>query len=120
MTNADIVFSDLSAKKGMKTAFLQYLDSNAILLRPAHYPIIGKDAREFFQKIKDSFFSLTWKPENAELASSGELGYTYGIYTFHDKDTTFQGTYVSIWKKQRDGSWKYVLDTGNPGVGQQK
>jgi ketosteroid isomerase-like protein len=34
-----------------------------------------------------------------------------------DKDTTIFGTYTSIWKKQSDGTWKFVLDTGNEGVG---
>ena len=120
MKNADIAFSDLSQQKGMKSAFLQYIDSNAALLRPNHYPIVGKDAWEYLQKINDSSFSLTWKPEKAELAASGDLGYTYGIYTYHDKDTTYQGTYVSIWKKQSDGSWQFILDTGNPGVGKEK
>jgi ketosteroid isomerase-like protein len=117
MKQADIRFSDLSKQKGMKAAFLQYMDSTAALLRPNHYPIVGKDAQEYLQKINDSSFSLVWEPENAQLAASGDLGYTYGIYTYHDKDTTYQGTYVSIWKKQADGSWKFVLDTGNPGVG---
>jgi ketosteroid isomerase-like protein len=117
MKQADIIFSDLSKQKGMKAAFLSYIDSNAALLRPNHYPIVGKEAWEYLQKINDSSFSLTWKPESAELAASGDLGYTFGLYTYRDKDTTYQGTYVSIWKKQADDSWKFVLDTGNPGVG---
>jgi len=28
-------------------------------------------------------------------------------------DTVIYGVYVSIWKKQKDGSWKYILDGGN-------
>jgi hypothetical protein len=27
-----------------------------------------------------------------------------------------KGTYVSIWKKDENGNWKWVLDTGNPGL----
>ena len=120
MTNADIAFSDLSRQNGMKAAFLHYIDSSGVLLRPGHFPIVGKDAQEYLQKINDSSFSLTWKPQSAELAASGDLGYTYVLYTYHDKDTSFGGTYVSIWKKQADGSWKFVLDTGNPGVDSKK
>ena len=46
------------------------------------------------------------------------LGYTYGNYIFKHKDKagkliTDYGKYTSIWKKQRDGSWKVVLDMGN-------
>jgi ketosteroid isomerase-like protein len=120
MKQADIAFSDLSERKGMKTAFLQYLDSSGILLRPDHYPIVGNDAQQFFQHINDSAFTLTWVPQYASVSKSGELGYTYGIYTYTNEDTTFQGTYVSIWRKQADGNWKFVLDTGNPGLGNGK
>jgi ketosteroid isomerase-like protein len=117
MMNADREFSAMSQSKGMKAAFLHYLDSNGVLLRPDHYPIIGKDAISFLRAREDSSFTLTWEPQSGELATSGDLGYTYGLYTFLNKDTTFQGVYVSIWKKQNDGDWKFVLDTGNPGVG---
>jgi len=120
MKQADIAFSDLSKQKGMKAAFLQYLDSSGVLLRPDHYPIVGKDAQQFFQHINDSAFTLTWVPQHASLAESGDLGYTYGIYTYTNEDTTFQGTYVSIWEKQADGNWKFVLDTGNLGLGKEK
>jgi ketosteroid isomerase-like protein len=120
MKQADITFSNLSKQKGMKAAFLQYLDSSGVLLRPDYYPIIGKDAQQFFQHINDSAFTLTWMPHHASMAESGELGYTYGIYTYTNEDTMFQGTYVSIWKKQADGNWKFVLDTGNPGLGKEK
>lgn len=115
--SADREFSNLSKEKGMKMAFLQYLDSNGVLLRPGHYPIVGKDAAAYLQSQEDSTFTLTWEPQSGELAASGELGYTYGLYTLANRDTTFQGTYVSIWKKQKDNRWKFVLDTGNPGVG---
>jgi ketosteroid isomerase-like protein len=116
----DIDFSAFSQQKGMKAAFIQYLDSGGVLLRPDHYPIIGKEAVQYLQKVNDSSFTLTWEPAAAEMSGSGDLGYTYGIYTFRNKDTAFQGTYVSIWKKQPDGNWKFVLDTGNPGVAKQK
>ena len=51
-------------------------------------------------------------------AASGDLGYTWGTYEFHSKDksgspTTDYGKYTSIWKLQKDGSWKVVLDMGN-------
>jgi ketosteroid isomerase-like protein len=35
------------------------------------------------------------------------------------KDTIIYGTYISIWKKQSDGNWKFVLDSGNEGVGKE-
>ncbi len=62
--------------------------------------------------------SLTWTPVKADMAASGDLGYTYGTYVFKHKDKagkliTDHGKYTSIWKKQKDGSWKVVVDMGN-------
>ncbi len=62
--------------------------------------------------------SLTWTPVKADMAASGDLGYTYGNYVFRSKDeegktVTGYGKYTSIWKKQKDGSWKVVVDMGN-------
>jgi ketosteroid isomerase-like protein len=61
---------------------------------------------------------LTWTPVHADMAASGDLGYTYGTYEFRSKDkdgkpTVEHGKYASIWKKQKDGSWKVVMDMGN-------
>jgi len=63
---------------------------------------------------------LTWTPVGADVAASGDLGYTYGNYEFHTKDESGKpvvdhGHYTSVWKRQQDGSWKIVLDMGNAG-----
>lgn len=65
-----------------------------------------------------SDLSLTWAPVKAEMAASGDLGYTYGNYELKSRDkdgkvVTRNGKYTSIWKRQKDGSWKVVLDMGN-------
>ena len=64
--------------------------------------------------------SLTWTPVKAEMAASGDLGYTYGPFVFkaNDKDgnsVTRNGKYTTVWKKQKDGTWKVALDMGNSG-----
>ena len=100
----------------MKKAFIEYIDEDGVLLRPNHLPIIGADAIDFLTQVNDSSYSLTWKPLTGSIASSGELGYTYGVYTVQLKDTTLKGTYVSIWKKNTEGKWKFVLDAGNEGI----
>jgi ketosteroid isomerase-like protein len=62
--------------------------------------------------------SLTWTPLKAEMAASGDLGYTYGnyVYTARNKEgklVASYGKYTSIWKKQKDGQWKVEVDMGN-------
>jgi ketosteroid isomerase-like protein len=120
LLETDKAFSKMSEEKGMKAAFIEYIDSNGVLLRPNRLPIIGANAIDFLIQQNDSAYTLTWQPHNGDVARSGEMGYTYGIWTLkpRQQDTTLYGTYVSIWKKQHDGHWKFVLDTGNDGIGQ--
>lgn len=115
----DKEFSKASSSQGMKKAFIEYMDDDGTLLRPNHPPIVGANAIEYLTEINDSSFTLTWEPSSAQVSASGDLGYSYGIYNLQLHDTTLQGTYVSIWK-QKDGKWKFVLDTGNEGIGKRK
>jgi ketosteroid isomerase-like protein len=62
--------------------------------------------------------TLTWMPVKAEMAASGDLGYTYGNYVYTAKNKEGKlvanyGKYTSIWKKQKDGQWKVIVDMGN-------
>ena len=68
--------------------------------------------------LDDKNNQLLWMPVGADISSSGDLGYTYGTYEFHSKDKDGKpaieyGKYTSIWKLQKDGNWKVVLDMGN-------
>ena len=61
---------------------------------------------------------LIWAPVGASISASADLGYTYGTFEFHTinkdgKPIVEYGKYTSIWKLQKDGSWKVVLDMGN-------
>lgn len=118
LIEADRNFSDMSVEKGMKNAFIEYIDSNGVLLRPDKMPIIGANAIDYLIQLNDSAYKLNWEPQHAFVSKSADMGYTYGLYAIHPntQDTIIYGTYVSIWKKQADGSWKFVLDTGNQGV----
>ena len=119
LMDADRSFSTLSEQKGMRNAFMEYMDSNAVLLRPNHLPIIGARTIEYLLEQNDSGYTLKWQPHNAMVSRSADLGYTFGIWALQPKgqDTVLYGTYVSIWKKQEYGTWKYVLDAGNDGLG---
>jgi len=126
LINADTEFSKLSEEKGMNEAFFTYLAKDGVLLRPNSLPIEGIEAiKERLSKSPDDNFTLTWKPSFADVSKSGDLGYTYGIYEFKTTDQNSipliaKGTYITIWKKQMDGTWKVVLDTGNQGTGSEK
>ncbi len=114
----DKEFAALSVEKGMKHAFLEYIDSNGVLLRPNSFPIIGGEAVDYLLAKNDTTYKMTWRPKAADVAASGDMGYTYGTYEIklNANDSILTGTYVSIWKKEGNGKWKFVLDSGNEGV----
>jgi ketosteroid isomerase-like protein len=119
LIKADRDFSALSAKQGMHKAFLEFIADSGVMLRDNAYPLEGKTSLAMlFSKGSDTSFVLTWEPAYEKIAASGELGYTYGFYTRKVKATgeVNRGTYLTIWKKQTDGSWKFVLDTGTQGL----
>jgi ketosteroid isomerase-like protein len=119
LLKADSDFSALSVKVGMQKAFLSCFADNGVLLRNNGYPIAGKDSLiSFLSGRTDTAFTLAWKPVYERIAESGELGYTYGIYTRTIKSTGLvtRGTYVTIWEKQKDGTWKFIMDTGTEGL----
>ncbi|MEO6550204.1 MAG: DUF4440 domain-containing protein [Ferruginibacter sp.] len=118
MMESDRAFSKMSEQKGMKAALMQFIDAKGVLLRPGTVPIVGGEAINYISQGNDSSYTMTWEPNGATVANSGELGYTYGIYSLKlkNKDTVLYGTYVSIWKRQPDGTWKFVLETGNEGI----
>ena len=57
----------------------------------------------------------------AEVSKAGDLAYTQGVYTLivtdrkTKKPVTEKGTYVTVYKKQADGSWKAVADMATAG-----
>lgn len=119
MMDADRAFSKMSEEKGISEAFVYYADENLILTGENRPPIIGiEELKSRFNRPKDPNVTLTWEPLKGEVAESGELGYTFGRWQINSKtgsgaDTITNGVYISVWKKQSDGSWKYVLDGGN-------
>lgn len=118
LITVDKEFSELSRSVGMNAAFMEYIAEDGIILRSNNMPFVGKKMIGELFKGDDTSFTLTWEPLSAEIAESGELGYTYGTYLLTAGDTEQKGTYVSIWKKDKNGNWKLALDSGNEGLGE--
>ncbi|HAH25964.1 MAG TPA: hypothetical protein DCL77_19760 [Prolixibacteraceae bacterium] len=118
LIDADNAFSNYSVKNGFQKAFIEFAHDSVVLLKANRMPIIGKQGLiDSYVGKSDSNIVLTWKPAKALIAQSGELGYTYGFWTFIAQHDTTRGTYLTIWKKNASGQWKFILDTGNSGLG---
>ncbi len=106
-------FAQASIDKGTKNAFLEFLSKESIIFDKST-PVNGL---EYWQKL-DFKGVITWQPIIAEIAGSSDLGYTVGNYQFHnttaeEKPSSF-GSFVTLWKKQADNSWKVAIDMGIP------
>lgn len=118
----DSAFSAYSEANCYQEAFIKYCADDAVILKDKHHPISGKAAIMAMYESNADSNNLTWQPVFAKLAASGDLGYTFGYYQYKvmqpgNKEKISAGTYVTIWEKQKDGSWKFVLDSGNEGLG---
>ena len=121
LLEVDREFSEMSLAEGTEAAFLAYMADEGTVYPYKGAPISG---RENYQALLTQMDAagvntvLQWEPRFAEAARSGDLGYTLGTYravqTMPDGSEQIRtGNYVTIWKKQEDGSWKFVFDGGN-------
>jgi ketosteroid isomerase-like protein len=108
-------FLKMSLDKGIPVAFSFYADTN-VVVKSDDSLIKGKVAVSQFYA--SPFFKNTtfiWSADFVEASEDGNLGYTYGKYIFQTKDSAgkendYKGVFHTVWKKQQDGSWKYVWD----------
>ena len=111
--DTELRFSNMAQKEGMNTAFLAFVADDGVLLRNDKL-IKGKDSIKSYMKNSNSK-GLAWKPDFVDVSSSGDLGYTYGEYTYTYQDSlgndvASKGIFHTVWKRQQDGSWKFVWD----------
>jgi len=98
--------------------WMSYFAENATV--PAAKPLAGKQAltEHYKQVFADADLKLSWEPTKGEVFAGGKMGFTVGKYSarYKEKDGKAMeqtGTYITVWKKQEDGSWKIVADTGS-------
>ena len=93
---------------------------DAIAYPPQEPVAIGRTAAKkvWAAYFADKTFTISWKTVHAEVAKSGDLGYTTGTYesSFKGPDgklVSEKGKYLCNWRKQKDGTWKAVHDMWN-------
>lgn len=112
-------FQKATAEKGWD-GYITYYAEDGVELPNGESIVQGKEAIRKSLGEWAPGMSLTWKPVKAEMAASGDLGYTYGTFEFRAKDKDGHpivryGKYATVWKRQKDGSWKVAMDMGNSG-----
>ena len=109
----DSAFSARAVAEGNGAAFGAYVADDGAMLGGEGEMTCGRSAvtRAFSSPAPGS---MTWEARIADVAASGDLGFTVGVATIHGGAQTRWSKYLTVWKRQRDGSWRFVSDGGNP------
>jgi ketosteroid isomerase-like protein len=119
LMDADRAFDLATAEQGVE-GWVSWFAEDGVMYDGAR-PVVGRDSilAAMAPMLDSAGVSLTWQPEAGELSASGDLGYTRGRWQRRVKaadgtETTATGSYVTIWRKMPDGTWKVAVDIGNP------
>jgi ketosteroid isomerase-like protein len=109
LVQAEKNFAAYSVKHGTKEAFIAHADSTGIVFDNGK-PV---NAIELWTKRESRPGTLNWSPEYAEIAASGDFGYTTGPWNFSLYDTIRAwGYFNSVWHINKKGEWKFLVDLG--------
>jgi ketosteroid isomerase-like protein len=108
---AERAFATDALARGTRPAFLAVLDGSSVVFEPA-----PADGRAVWTARPARASVLAWEPEFAEAASSGELGYTTGPWTWRKSaadSVSARGHYLSVWRRDDAGTWRLLVDIGH-------
>lgn len=108
-------FNDMAQEKGLEKAFEFYAAKDGVIRRGKNI-IKGKQAiGNWYKEDVKPNETLSWIPTFVDVSASGDMAFTYGDYTFSYLDSlgnkkVSKGIFHTVWKRQTDGSWRYVYD----------
>jgi ketosteroid isomerase-like protein len=109
LADADREFSRLASVKGLATAYETYLAEDGRVHRDEHFPAVGRAAG--VAAVRAEKRAVTWNPTKAEVAASGDIGYTLGLSQLRDGGAgAAEGVYLRIWSREKNGRWRVLID----------
>jgi uncharacterized protein (TIGR02246 family) len=113
---ADLAWSKSAGDKDA-AKFASFYAENAVLMAPGMAETKGRDAiqQAMAGMVQDPNFALSFAPTKIVVAKSGDMAYEIGNFQMTTSDkkkkaSTLKATYVVVWGKQMDGSWKALVD----------
>ena len=118
--DADTKWSQAAQAHDMATLDSYYADDATVLPANAEMITNKAGASKYWMDHLTKDVDVSWTPMYVEAAKDGDMAYVLGSYTMTTKPAkgkgaavTDHGKYLSVWKKQADGSWKAEADTWN-------
>lgn len=110
-------FEAAAEKVGVPEAFASFADDSAVIKRGDGILIKGKEGiRKYYEADgRNKKIVVKWTADFIDVSSDGTLGYSYGHYVWIIRDSLgkideYKGIFHTVWKRQSDGTWKYVWD----------
>ena len=121
--SADSAFADLGYRLGTAYAFSHTVAPDGVVFGNPQL-VIGPRAIDEYFSVRGDESSLSWHPVFAAVAGSRDLGYTIGEYTSTGRGPTGAavqrfGKYLTVWRRQPNGEWTFMVDGGNGSPGRQ-
>jgi hypothetical protein len=114
MADAERACARAAKTRGVRAAFLEFLDDDAIAL----HPTLG-NAKDVWRSRPEPAnplgTSLTWEPRTGDVSDAGDFGWLTGPYTLVAEDDAAHpryGCYFSIWQRSADRPWRVLIDVG--------
>jgi uncharacterized protein (TIGR02246 family) len=100
--------------------YVSFYADDASLFWPGAPMVTGRAAiREFMRAFLSlPAFSLSFETAKVDVSRSGDLAYSYGTLNVTLVDPAGnrmkdRGKYLTVYRKQPDGTWKVMADMGN-------
>jgi ketosteroid isomerase-like protein len=116
MADTERAFARMSVTAGQREAFIEFFAEEGVVFHPG--PV---NAKEFYRQrpptAKPQARVLDWEPAAADVALSGDLGFSTGPFVVQDAasgNRLASGWFFSVWKRQGNGEWRVLVDLGVP------
>ena len=103
--DAERAFAAAAQTQGQNTAFRAYAAPEAIMFTPE-----AGNAQAFLKDKPDPPVSVMWWPGRSWVSCDGTLAVNSGPWIARGGRGT--GTFTTVWRRQPDGGWKWLLDHG--------
>ena len=108
VVQAERMFAERHKAVPLKQAFLEFSDPDGIALTPSGVKNIKEELQSWPEGRGPGV--IEWWPEFAGIAASGDVGFTTGPAVYEGGKAA--GHYFTIWKRQPDGKWLWLIDFG--------
>jgi len=92
--------------------FMSFIGDDAYMCDLSGKWMHGKDAikADWTKALADPTFKLSWTVDTADVSKDGNMGYTRGSFQGGQGNTSFSGSYATVWHKEKDGKWRVAVD----------